>query len=186
MTTTTAETIEPPAIGHTNPRNPGDRTPVVLDTEHALLGALLRAQTVADAASVLVAVADEDFADPFVRQAIGLARATVANGVLPVPSVLLARMTTQHGTHQWKVMALLFVDAWWAGPPAIAAWPLVLAVLEAAYRRATRRWADRIRQASEEPLDILARVLDDRAEVDAVARRLPAARNGTARVVTAA
>src|SRR5262245_34553897 len=92
---------EPPVIAHSDPCTPGDRTPVVLDAEHALLGALLRAGSVAEAASVLGAVGDEDFADPFVRQAVRLAREVVGAGAVPVPSVLLARLTTWQGTHRW-------------------------------------------------------------------------------------
>jgi hypothetical protein len=52
-----------PAIVHTDPRSPGDLTSIVLDCEYALLGTLLRADTVEQAASVLAAVADEDFAN---------------------------------------------------------------------------------------------------------------------------
>jgi hypothetical protein len=51
---------------------------------------------------------------------------------------LLARLTTEQGVHQYQLMADLLVAAWWAGPPPIAAWSLVVAVLEASYRRAAR------------------------------------------------
>jgi hypothetical protein len=177
MTTPTALAIEPPAIAHTNPRSHGDRTPVVLDCEHALLGTLLRAQTVTEAAGVLAAVADDDFANPWIREAVRLARAAVADEVLPIPSVLLARLTTERGAHHYKLMAGLLVDAWWAGPPTIVAWPLVIAVLEAAYRRAAQRWSDRVRQASDEgPLADLDIVLADHTELHAIQRRHAAAR----------
>lgn len=176
-TTTTALVIEPPAIAHADPRSHGDRTPVVLDCEHALLGTLLRAETVSEAAGVLAAVADDDFANPWIREAVRLGRAAVADGVLPVPSVLLARLTTERGAHSYKIMAGLLVDAWWAGPPTIVAWPLVVAVLEAAYRRAARRWSDRLRQASDEcPLADLDTALADHTELHAVQRRHAAAR----------
>jgi hypothetical protein len=175
---------DPPAIAHSDPRSLGDRTPVVLDCEHALLGTLLRAGTVDQAASVLAAVADADFADPRIRDAVALVRAVVREGVLPAPSVLLARLTTERGTHHYKLMALLFVDAWHAGPPAIVAWPLVLAVLEASYRRAARRWADRLRQASDGPLDVLTQILSDNTDARAAWRRLATARRRTATLRT--
>jgi hypothetical protein len=53
------------AIAHTDPRSHGDRTPVVLDCEYALLGALLQSETTEQAVTVLGAVADEDFANPW-------------------------------------------------------------------------------------------------------------------------
>jgi len=89
-----------PAIVHTDPRSPGDLTPIVVDCEHALLGALLRSETVQEAVDVLAAVADEDFADPW---------------------VLLARLSLERGLHQHRLMRVLLVDAWWAGPPPITA-----------------------------------------------------------------
>jgi hypothetical protein len=170
-----------PAIVHTDPRSPGDRTPIVLDCEHALLGALLRSDTVHDAAVVLAAVADEDFANPWVRQAVALCRRVVDDGVVPAASVLLARLSLDQGLHQHQVMRVLLVDAWWAGPPPITAWPLVVAVLESSYRRATRCWADRVRQASDGPLDVLVEVVRDYAPARAVWRRLARAHRTTSR-----
>jgi hypothetical protein len=174
-----------PAIVHTDPRSPGDLTPIVLDCEYALLGALLRADTVEQAASVLAAVADEDFANPWVQRAIVLTRVVVGEGVVPAASVLLARLTTEQGVHQYQLMGDLLVAAWWAGPPPIAAWSLVVAVLEASYRRAARCWADRVRQASDGPLDVLVAVLSDYVPVRAAWRRLTTARRTTRRTATA-
>jgi hypothetical protein len=171
-----------PAIVHTDPRSPGDLTPVVVDCEHALLGALLRSETVQDAVGVLAAVADEDFADPWVRQAVALCRRVAGDGVVPVASVLLARLSLERGLHQHRLMRVLLVDAWWAGPPPITAWPLVVAVLESSYRRAARCWADRVRQASDGPLDVLAEVVRDYAPVRTVWRRLTTAHRTTQRM----
>jgi hypothetical protein len=172
----------PPTIARTDPRSPGDLTPVVLDCEYALLGVVLRADRVEQAAWVLAAVIDDDVADPWIRDALALARVVVGEGLLPAPSVLLARLTTNEGTHRYRRMALLFVDAWWAGPPPIAAWPLVVAVLEASYRRAARRWATRVRQACDGPLDVLVQILGDSTEVRTAWRRLTAARRGITRI----
>lgn len=172
---------DPAAIVHACPCSPGDRTPIVLDCEYALLGALLRSETVEQAAWVLAAVADEDFAHPWVRRAIGLARGVVGEGVVPAASVLLARLTTEEGRHQYQLMVGLLVDAWFGGPPPIAAWSLVVAVLEGSYRRAARCFADRVRQASDGPLDILAQVLGDSVAVRAAWRRLITARRTTRR-----
>lgn len=160
------------AIAHACPYCPGDRTPIVLDCEFALLGALLRSESVKQAATVLAAVADEDFAHRSVRRAIELARGAVGEGVVPAASVLLARLTTEEGRHHYQLMVGLLIDAWRAGPPPIAAWSLVVAVLEGSYRRAARCWADRVRQASAEPLDLLAQVLGDSVAVRAAWRRL--------------
>ena len=170
-----------PAMVHTDPRSPGDVTPIVLDCEHALLGALLRSDTVQDAADVLAAVADEDFADPWVRQAVSLCRRVVGDGVVPAASVLLARLSLEHGLHQHRLMRVLLVEAWWAGPPPITAWPLVVAVLESSYRRAARCWADRVRQASDGPLDVLVEVVRDYAPARTVWRRLTRAHRTTQR-----
>jgi hypothetical protein len=170
-----------PAIVHTDPRSPGDLTPIVVDCEHALLGALLRSETVQEAVDVLAAVADEDFADPWVRQAVALCRRVVDDGVVPAASVLLARLSLEQGLHQHRLMRVLLVDAWWAGPPPITAWPLVVAVLESSYRRATRCWADRVRQASDGPLDVLAEVVRDYAPARTVWRRLTSAHRTTQR-----
>jgi hypothetical protein len=175
-----------PPIVHTNPRSPGDRTPVVLSCEHALLGALLRCEVVEQAATVLAAVADEDFANPFVRRAVALCRRVVADGSVPVASVLLARLSTEQGRHHYQLMSVLLVDAWWAGPPPIVAWPLVVAVLEASYRRAAVCWADRVRQAAEGPVDVLTEVLGDYRPVRMVWRRLTSARRAIRRSTTAA
>jgi hypothetical protein len=172
---------DPAAIVHACPCSPGDRTPIVLDCEYALLGALLRSETVEQAAVVLAAVADEDFAHPWVRRAIGLARGVVGEGVVPAASVLLARQTSQDGQHQYQLMVGLLVDAWFGGPPPIAAWSLVVAVLEGSYRRAARCWADRVRQASDGPLDVLVQVVSDYAPVRAVWRRLTSAHRTTRR-----
>lgn len=170
-----------PAMVHADPRSPGDRTPIVLDCEHALLGTLLRSDTVEQAATVLAAVADDDFANPWVRHAVALCRQVVDDGVVPAPSVLLARFSTEQGRHQHQLMCVLLVDAWFAGPPPIAGWALALAVLESSYRRAARCWADRIRQASEGPLDVLAQVTTQDGAVLAVRRRFIRARRRTTR-----
>lgn len=166
---------DPAAIVHGCPCSPGDPTPIVLDCELALLGALLRSDAVEQAMVVLSAVADEDFENPFVRRAIALAREAVDEGAVPVASVLLARLTTAEGRHHYQVMALMLVDAWFAGPPPIVAWPLVVAVLEGSYRRAVRCWADRVRQASTGPLDVLDQVRRDDRAVRAAWRRLSTA-----------
>jgi hypothetical protein len=170
------------AIVHSDPRTLGDRTPIVLDCELALLGTLLRSDVVEQAASVLAAVADEDFADPWVRRAVGLCRRVVADGVVPVASVLLARLSSEQGQRQHQLMRVLLVDAWFAGPPPEAAWSLALAVLESSYRRAARCWADRVRQASDGPLDVLRQVVRDDDLVRAVWRRLVRARRTVRRV----
>jgi hypothetical protein len=169
----------PPAIAHTDPSSPGDLTPVVLDCEYGLLGAVLRSDSVEQVADVLAMVTEHDFADPKVGYAVALARAVVADGFLPAPSVLLARLSTEHGAHRYQLMAMLLVDAWWAGPPPLAAWPLVLAVLEAAYRRTARRWAQRVLQAIDGPLDVLAEVVRDTTEMRTARRRLTAAQRGS-------
>lgn len=163
---------DPAAIVHACPCSPGDPTPIVLDCELALLGALLRSYSVEQAMVVLTAVADEDFENPWIRRAIALARGAVDDGAVPVASVLLARLTTAEGRHQYQVMARLLVDAWFAGPPPIVAWPLVVAVLEGSYRRAVRCWADRVRQASTGPLDVVDQVRRDDHAVRAAWRRL--------------
>jgi hypothetical protein len=85
-------------------------------------------------------------------------------------------LTTEQGRHQYQLMAMLLVDAWWAGPPPVAAGALTVAVLEASYRRAARCWADRIRQASDGPMDVLTDVLADYAPMRAAWRRLTSAR----------
>ena len=70
-------------------------------------GALLRSNTVQEAVDVLAAVADEDFADPWVRQAVALCRRVVGDGVVPAASVLLARLSHEHGLHQHRLMRVL-------------------------------------------------------------------------------
>lgn len=175
----TAVDDTPPAIAHTDPGTLGNPTPVVLDCEYGLLGALLRSESVEQATEVLAMVTEADFADPKVGYAVALARAVITDGFLPVPSVLLARLNTEHGVHRYKLMAVLLIDAWWAGPPPIAAWPLVLAVLENAYRRTARRWAQRVLQASDGPLDVLADVVRDTTEMRTARRRLTAAQRGS-------
>src|ERR1041385_4152899 len=82
----------PPAIAHADPRSLGDPTPVVLDCEYGLLGAVLRSESLQQAADVLAMVTEHDFADPKVGYAVALARAVLADGFLPAPSVLLARL----------------------------------------------------------------------------------------------
>jgi hypothetical protein len=163
-----------PDIARPDPRSV-DPTPLVLSHEHAFLGCVLRCPTAAHADNLLARVANEDFADPFVRGAIEFVRMIVADGEAPHPAAVLVYAARLLGEHQRQLLGRLMFDSWLAAPPSHGEHLYTVAVLEASYRRAGVQYAQRVQQAADGPLDLYERILGDREAIRAVWARLRAA-----------